>query len=210
LPDYQNSTQLLNPFNVNFDESLKSRKIIDSIRKFGNKLAKLQQEKVIIVASFSSTINSKSFFYEKCKTLQDEFSADGLILSFQWLPPFAWYFGGSERLESFNNLSDIQFILKNKLNICLDTSHLLMGSKYYNFAPDEVLDRLKTQIVQVHIADAKGFDGEGLQFGSGDSANYAFLKRVLKLPQRKVIEVWQGHLNLFQGFQDALDSIENF
>jgi N-acetylneuraminate synthase len=85
-----------------------------------------------------------------------------------------------------------------------------MGSKYFNFDPNKVLDSLKNQIVQFHISDAKGFDGEGIQLGRGDFENYNFLKRVMDLPQRKVIEVWQGHLNLYEGFQDALDSIENF
>jgi N-acetylneuraminate synthase len=200
----------LDPFSNNSEENLESKKIIDSIKNFGNRLAKFQQENLILVASFSPTNSPKSIFYQQCKILQDEFSTNGLQLSFQWLPPFAWYFGGSQRLNAFNNLSDIKFILENNLNICLDTSHLLMGSKYFNFDPNKVLDSLKNQIIQFHISDAKGFDGEGIQLGKGDSENYNFLKRVIDLPQRKVIEVWQGHLNLCEGFQDALDSIGNF
>ena len=85
-----------------------------------------------------------------------------------------------------------------------------MGSKYFKFDPNKVLDSLNHQIVQLHISDARGFDGEGIHLGRGDIENYDFLKRVMDLPQRKVIEVWQGHLNLFEGFQDALESIENF
>ena len=210
LPDYRNSTRLLNPFSNDFEENLESEKIINSIKNFGNKIAKSQKENVILVASFSLTNNPKPTFYQQCRILQDEFSKDGLVLSFQWLPPFAWYFGGSQRLKTFNNLSDIRFILENNLNICLDTSHLLMGSKYFKFDPNKVLDSLNNQIVQLHISDARGFDGEGIQLGRGDIENYDFLKRVLDLPQRKVIEVWQGHLNSFEGFQDALESIENF
>ena len=210
LPDYRNSTKLLDPFSNNSEENLESKKIIDSIKNFGKALAKFQQENLILVASFSAANSPKSIFYQQCKILQDEFSANGLQLSFQWLPPFAWYFGGSQRLKAFNNLSDIEFILENNLNICLDTSHLLMGSKYFNFDPNKVLNSLKNQIIQFHISDAKGFDGEGIQLGRGDSENYNFLKRVIDLPQRKVIEVWQGHLNLYEGFQDALDSIGNF
>ena len=139
--------------------------------------------------------------------MQDNFYSHGLILSFQWLPPFAWYFGGSERIHVFNNLVDIDLIKSNNLNICLDTSHLLMGANYYNFDPNTVLQELHSQIVQFHIADARGYDGEGFQIGNGDLENLDFLRKILEYPQRKVIEVWQGHLNLYSGFIDEVEAI---
>lgn len=207
LPDYLNSTKLLNPFSDNDYERLNSLQIIELIRKFAIELSKHQSEKVILVASFSLANGPKSSFYKQCKALQDEFYSSGLILSFQWLPPFAWYFGGSERLHVFNNLVDIDLIKSNNLNICLDTSHLLMCANYYNFDPNTVLQELHSQIVQFHIADARGYDGEGFQIGNGDLENLDFLKKILEYPQRKVIEVWQGHLNLYSGFIDEVEAI---
>lgn len=207
LPDYQNSTKLLDPFSSNLDQREESNKIIDLIKDFATKIAKGQSERVIVVASFSSEDKDKPFFYEQCKNLQKDFDNYGLVLSFQWLPPFAWYFGGSQKLSVFNNLVDIDFIKSKNLNICLDTSHLLMGSKYYTFDPKIVLQKLKSQIVQFHIADAKGFDGEGYIIGKGDSDNIDLLKTVLKEPKRKVIETWQGHLNLYEGFFETLEVI---
>jgi N-acetylneuraminate synthase len=207
LPDYLNSTKLLNPFGKNEAERLSSLQIIESIREFAIELGKFQSEKVILVGSFSLAHGSKSSFYKQCKVLQDKFYSYGLILSFQWLPPFAWYFGGSERLNVFNNIVDLDLIKSNNLNICLDTSHLLMGANYYNFDPNIVLQELHSQIVQFHIADARGYDGEGLQIGSGDLKNLDFLRKILEYPQRKVIEVWQGHLNLYSGFMDEVESI---
>jgi hypothetical protein len=47
LPDYRNSTKLLDPFSNNSEEKLESKKIIDSIKIFGNRLVKFQQENLI-------------------------------------------------------------------------------------------------------------------------------------------------------------------
>lgn len=207
LPDYQNSTKLLDPFSNDSDQREKSKEIIELIKVFASKITEIQKEKVIIVASFSSENKDKHMFYEQCKDMQEAFDNYGLILSFQWLPPFAWYFGGSQKLSVFNDLVDIDFIKSNNLNICLDTSHLLMGSKYFNFDPKTILQKLSSQIAQFHISDAKGFDGEGYIIGSGDPENFDLLKAVLKEPKRKVIETWQGHLNLFDGFFETLEVI---
>jgi sialic acid synthase SpsE/sugar phosphate isomerase/epimerase len=207
LPDYQDSIKLLNPFSKNISEKLKAQQIINSIKSFAIKLSKIQEQKVILVGSFSQVDDQKVLFYQQCKDLQDEFESFDLLFSFQWLPPFAWYFGGSARLDVFNNLSDIELIKANNLNICLDTSHLLMGAKYYNFNPNVVLQSLISQITQFHISDAKGFDGEGFQIGKGDLTNLDFLKKILEFPHRKVIEVWQGHLNLFEGFVNEIEAI---
>ena len=75
------------------------------------------------------------------------------------------------------------------------------------YVPTYVLKKLESQIVHFHISDAKGFDGEGIQIGEGDEMNLEFLRNILNYPNRKVVEVWQGHLNLFEGFYDALEII---
>ena len=47
-------------------------------------------------------------------------------------------------------------------------------------------------------------DGEGVEFGKGQLEN---LKNILLLDQIKVLEVWQGHLNNFTGFSEALNYV---
>lgn len=207
LPDYQSSVKLFNPFSVHDEDRAHARKILDSVISFGLNLTKTQSQPVVIVASMTQLQHTKSEFYEKCKRLQEEISSNGLILAYQWMPPFAWYFGGSEKVEVFNTIEDLTFIKELNLAICLDTSHLLMSSNYYRYDPTYVLEQLKNQIVHFHISDAKGFDGEGIQIGKGDEINLKFLRNVLNYPNRKVVEVWQGHLDLFEGFYEALEII---
>lgn len=209
LPDYQDSTRLLNPFTDEFKNKKESIDIIRKVKNFASKLSKVQNDKVIVVASFSPRDASLSDFYKNCQGLQLEFAESGLDIAFQWLPPFAWYFGGSVKLNAFNKLIDVDYILQNKLNICLDTSHLLMSAKYFEYDPSLILKSLQNQILHFHLADATGIDGEGVHLGQGDVENRNFLKEVLGYPQRKVLEVWQGHLNLYQGFYDAILSVKD-
>ena len=209
LPDYQDSTRLLNPFTDEFMNKKESIDIIRKVKNFASKLSKVQNDKVIVVASFSPRDASLSDFYKNCQVLQLEFAESGLDIAFQWLPPFAWYFGGSVKLDAFNKLIDVDYILQNKLNICLDTSHLLMSAKYFEYDPSLILKSLQNQILHFHLADATGIDGEGVHLGQGDVENRNFLNEVLGYPQRKVLEVWQGHLNLYQGFYDAILSVKD-
>jgi len=209
LPDYQDSTRLLNPFTDEYKNKKESINIIRKVKDFASKLSKNQDDKVIVVASFSPQDDLLDNFYKSCQGLQLEFAESGLDIAFQWLPPFAWYFGGSVQLNAFNKLIDVDYILQYKLNICLDTSHLLMSAKYFEFEPSSILKSLQNQVLHFHLADATGIDGEGVHLGQGDVENQDFLKEVLSYPQRKVLEVWQGHLNLYQGFFDAILSVKD-
>ena len=207
LPDYLNSKQLINPFSIDLQLRRESREAFLKVANFASQLLAGQNGQILLVSSLSIVDTNKEDFYSDCKTLQDEFATRGLTLCFQWLPPFAWYFGGSEPLAVFNNVEDLPFILKNNLNICLDTSHLLMGANFFGFNPDLIVNQLGELIKHYHFADARGFDGEGYQMGEGDLNHLEFLMDVVIKPQVKVVEVWQGHLNLYAGFYKALRSI---
>ena len=53
----------------------------------------------------------------------------------------------------------------------------------------------------VHIGDAAGLNGEGLQIGDGD-INFATLSSLLGdgCPSMFIPEIWQGHKNGGEGF----------
>jgi N-acetylneuraminate synthase len=205
LPDYLNSNELLDPFSQSSDVRKQSLMIIEKIAAFANSLN--GEIPTTAVASFSKCHSSTEDFYNSCIELQNKLSNQGLQLAFQWLPPFAWYFGGSEEIQVMNSIKDLDYLRERSINVCLDTSHLLMGSNYFGFDPYEIVDTLSTQIKHFHLADARGFDGEGFQLGQGDDKNLRFLLEILIRPEIKVIEVWQGHLNKFEGFYNALNSL---
>ena len=63
----------------------------------------------------------------------------------------------------------------------------------------------------LHIGDALGVNGEGLQIGEGD-IDFKRLYTILdaSCPNASFIpEIWQGHKNDGEGFWIALDKLEN-
>ena len=64
----------------------------------------------------------------------------------------------------------------------------------------------------LHIADADGFDSEGLQIGDG-TVNFRELSQILSkyCPNVPFIpEIWQGHKNEGEGFWKSLTLLEQY
>ena len=62
----------------------------------------------------------------------------------------------------------------------------------------------------IHVGDAKGINGEGLQIGSG-TIDFALLTKVFSEIHTSVgfiPEIWQGHKNDGEGFGFALNALE--
>ena len=210
FPDYISSSALFDPFSTDKLIRHESFRVIKRISDLVNRLSDLTGKKITTVTSVSQYDNDKDRFYSHCAELQSELNTTSFQFTYQWLPPFAWYFGGTEKLHVFNSPEDADHILRNQLGITLDTSHFLMSSNYFKFDASAAFLKLQPQIQHLHLADAKSFDGEGFQVGLGDPENLPLLLNAMRLPLPKVIEVWQGHLNLYQGFQEALVTLAGY
>lgn len=207
LPDYINATQLMDPFALDIEQAELSLDILKKTVEFANALQQKTGREVPIVGSFSVVHKSVSEFYEQYVALITEFRMNGVSILPQWLPPVAWYFGGSVKLDVFNQKQDVDYILRHKLPICMDVCHLCMGESVFDFNSVEMVNALLPSIRHIHIADARGIDGEGLHFGEGDPKNMAAIAAVMKIDCMKVIEVWQGHLDNGAGFAKALNKL---
>ena len=205
LPDYINPTQLFDLFSPQKDQSQASCKALDRTTKFAKSLEDWTGEEVPIICSFSEVHTTLRDFYQQHVDLISRYGKMGITILPQWLPPTAWYFGGSAQLNAMNNLSDIKEIKNHDLSICMDICHLCMGEEVFNFQGVDVICELGTHIRHLHLAEASGFDGEGLAFGQGDDRNRSILAEAMDLKCTKVIEVWQGHLNSGSGFASALE-----
>lgn len=207
LPDYVNSRQLMDPFSSNEEQRSQSLKILDRTALFAKRLQDLTGKSVPVVGSFSAVHSDRAVFYEQHSELLKKFASQGVEVIPQWLPPMAWYFGGSVRLEVMNDTADVPYIKKHLAGICLDVSHLILGANYFGFSPSDLLVQLESHTRHVHIADAIGVDGEGLDVGRGDVKNLPIIKKTLQYDGMKVIEVWQGHLDDGAGFRRAILSL---
>ncbi len=204
LPDYINPTQLMDPFSSDSNQRKDSIDILERTVEFASRLQDLTGENTPVVGSFSIVHGSRKSFFEEYSTLLKSFKNNGVLVVPQWLPPIAWYFGGSVDLHIMNRPEDANFIREYDLDVCLDVCHMMLGKNYFNFSMKSLVDIIGKQVKHIHIADAVGFDGEGLPIGTGDVDNMPLIKESLHYDCMKVIEVWQGHLNNGAGFKEAL------
>ena len=94
--------------------------------------------------------------------------------------------------------------------MCLDVSHSRLtcnhlGSDFYGF-----LERVAPYAAHIHMGDAKGVNGEGLQIGVGD-IDFSRVGEILSkhAPNASFIpEIWQGHKDQGLGFWEAFERLE--
>lgn len=208
LPDYVSSTELFNPFSRNNEIKNKSIIILNKAASLAKKLSNGINKKIILVSSLSNLENfPKAIFYKKCKKLQEKYTNKQSLLTYQLLPPFAWYFGGNVPIDSFSSLDDIDFLLINDIKITLDLSHLIMSSNFHNFEIQSTIKKLLKITEHFHLSLASGFDSEGEGFSKMNDEMKMIVKQILTQKKHKVIEVWQGHLNNYEGFYRALNDL---
>ena len=208
LPDYCSANQLMDPFSRNKEQRDKSQKIIDKTLLFAEKIYLSTERAVGIVGSFSIVNSNNETFYDDYASFLSKRSSDKFYLALQWLPPIAWYFGGSVELSVMNNIAAVNKLIQHEINIVMDTSHLFLGKNFFEFNEIKILKVLDRNIKWFHISGASGIDGEGRDFSKITSSEFNIYSSLIKSDRTKIIEVWQGHLDKFAGFQQALESLE--
>ena len=150
--------------------------------------------------------------YEILKSSLNEVDSSGVELIIQTMPPFPWHFGGQRFHNLFVNPEEIKsFCLKTGYRLCLDISHTMMACNYNGWLLREAVKKVAPFVAHMHIVDADGVDGEGVQIGNGD-VDFSELADVLNKGAPDVMflpEVWQGHKNSGEGFWLALEYLES-
>tara|TARA_B100000767_G_C19749843_1_gene530251 strand:- start:391 stop:2199 length:1809 start_codon:yes stop_codon:yes gene_type:complete len=207
LPDYIGALHLIDPFGQD-DIRQRSLFIINSVNNFAKKIEDKTGKCCPIVGSFSVVgHNGKDEFYQNIADLCSSLKAQGLSMHPQWLPPIAWYFGGSVPLNVFNSHDDITPIRKLDIPICFDSSHFLMCAHDNRVNLESNLTDLLKMSKHVHISGADGIDGEGTPFANMDSNSLHVIRECMKHDTLKVIETWQGHLDDFVGFHESIHAL---
>ncbi len=151
--------------------------------------------------------------YNLLKDSFSELDMDGIEIIPQTMPPFPWHFGG----QQFHNLfvdaeSIVQFCKKNSMRVCLDTSHSKLACNHGNWSFTDFVRKVAPYTAHMHLADATGVDGEGIQITDGEIDWLAFADLAVDLmPNATFIpEIWQGHKNNGEGAWIALEGLERY
>ena len=200
LPDYIPGNRIFDPLSIDGEINQLSRKVLQRTERLADSLEQLTGFSVPIVGSFSqrNAMRHEEFFE---RLVAEVIVSSKQSIYPQWLPVNAWYFGGTVKLDVFNNETYIQMIEKHNVKICLDLCHVVLSANSNGANYKDWLARLMPYSGHLHLADAIGEDGEGLPLGTGLPIDYV---EILKNKDMKVIEVWQGHFDEGYKFKQAV------
>lgn len=150
-------------------------------------------------------------YYERFAKSLTELDMGGVELIPQTMAPFPWHFGGQRYQNIFVKIDEIvEWCQKLQLRMCFDISHTRLTCNHFGIDFYEFAEKIAPLSAHLHLGDAQGLNGEGLQIGEGD-IDFIRLGKILQkgCPQASFIpEIWQGHKNGGEGFWVALEKLE--
>ena len=150
-------------------------------------------------------------YYERFAGSLSLLDMNGVELIPQTMAPFPWHFGGQRYQNLFVHAEECRYWCdKLNLRMCFDISHSRLMSNHFGVDFYEFAERIAPITGHLHLGDASGVNGEGLQIGDGD-LDFERLAGILDAhcPEASFIpEIWQGHKNGGEGFWVALERLE--
>jgi sialic acid synthase SpsE/sugar phosphate isomerase/epimerase len=147
----------------------------------------------------------------KAEKILRDVNLDGVELLPENLPPRPWYLGGQWHQYGYMRPEDMASFCKSlSLGMTFDICHAQLYCKY---AGIDLVDYAKIVLPytrHVHISDAHGIDGEGVQIDEGELDFDALFRHMEKLKFSWVPEIWSGHLNHGAGTHHALCCLEKY
>jgi N-acetylneuraminate synthase len=138
-----------------------------------------------------------------------ELDDDGVQLLLENMPPLPWIYGGQQHHNNFMDASEIAaYCERTGRRLCYDTSHAKL---WCNYADRDIVEHAKTlrpYIEYLHVADAAGVDGEGLQIGDGEIDFDRLAPVFSDFDGPIVTEIWRGHEKRGKGFKTAAKRLE--
>jgi len=136
---------------------------------------------------------------------------DGVKLLLENMPPLPWIYGGQRFHNNFMRAEEIaKFCERTGWNICYDTSHAKL---WCNYADEDLLEHVRTlrpYTSYLHVADAIGKDGEGIQIGDGEIDWERLLPLYEDFDGPIVTEIWRGHEKRGAGFKKAAERLSEY
>ena len=155
--------------------------------------------------------SGRSVLYERLEDSLSKLDLSGVELIPQTMPPFPWHFGGQQFHNLFvSPLEIVDFCNRNNMRTCLDVSHSKLACNHHGWSFAEFVGLVAPHTAHLHLADAAGVDGEGLQIDEGEIDWVLLADQILRyMPNATFIpEIWQGHKNDGEGARRSLVRLE--
>lgn len=175
------------------------------------------EDKPLIVANIGGfsmdepfNIGERKKYYDRFINSLHKLDTDGVELIPQTMAPFPWHFGGQRFQNLFVEIDEIvNYCEKFKLKMCFDISHSMLTCNHLNQDFYEFAEKILPFTAHIHMGDARGVNGEGLQIGDGE-IDFIRLNKIIQNSPNNISfipEIWQGHKNEGEGFWIALERL---
>jgi sialic acid synthase SpsE/sugar phosphate isomerase/epimerase len=157
--------------------------------------------------------SERNRLYEILLNSLSQLDSSGIEIIPQTMPPFPWHMGGQQFHNVFIESTDIvEFCESENYRVCFDVSHSKLACNHLGYSFKRFTESVAKVTAHLHLADAKGVDGEGLQIGDGEIDFLALAETLgIASPSASFIpEVWQGHKNEGEGFWKSLENLEKW
>ncbi|WP_443640332.1 N-acetylneuraminate synthase family protein [Candidatus Njordibacter sp. Uisw_039] len=150
-------------------------------------------------------------YYERFAQSLKELDMEGVELIPQTMAPFPWHFGGQRYQNIFVKIDEIvEWCSKLNLRMCFDVSHTRLACNHLGYDFYDFCTKIAPFTAHLHLGDARGLNGEGLQVGEGE-IDFVRLGGILQKgcsTATFIPEIWQGHKNGGEGFWVAMERLE--
>lgn len=161
--------------------------------------------------SMDEPISDRKYLLRRAVDSFNRIEAKGITLLPENLPPRPWYLGGQWFQNVFIRPEEmVEFCQELNVGMTLDISHAQLYCNYSGESLYDFIQKCLPYARHLHISDASGIDGEGVQIGEG----VVEWEKVTELLTRDdftwVPEIWSGHLHNGAGFVEAIKRLSKY
>lgn len=161
--------------------------------------------------SMDEDTSNRSGLLHRAADALKRLQTNGVVLMPENLPPRPWYFGGQWYQNVFIRPEEmVEFCQEVGGGMALDLSHAQLYCTYAERSLHDYVTRCLPYVKHLHVADAAGIDGEGMQIGEGVIEWDEILGLLSDSDFTWVPEIWSGHLYNGAGFVRAINELSQY